>query len=456
MLPVMSLKPNGKESCGLKKKKFSITKSFSCPIVIIGQMSIEKREVAVFGAGLSGLSVAKGLGSRGRETVVFASGGEEKPRSVYSKNLAAWPDVFPPELMKKLSVLRAITLQEVDVTVDGHGCYSVIDYPRIIRRMEAALGSSVQVERYPLSILQMARLEEKQEGVEVKIDGSRVIFDRVIDASGPGAFASRQVEPEREPENPLVEYVYGGKYRGYLDQEAMVLIFGPAGGTCWACPSVEEEGSLDVVFSAWGWENHFPQFLSEADKRLAVLVDFLKGKSGFQFDRVEPEVVFSGVIRASRTFRSKANFVYAVGEAAGVALPGTGDSARGAVASGRLAGETIWDSTPAQLHRQLSSRSGFGLFEGMTLARLPYQQRGELGQLVDIVGERIAQGELRPVIKRAVEHFLTEGEIRPMLWPIIMGNLKILRFLLESVLAERKYRLSKGKLPQPFDTLPKI
>jgi flavin-dependent dehydrogenase len=418
-------------------------------------------EILVVGAGMAGLTAAQELGSRGMTVDIIDRDIPPEYRSVYSRGLQhSWGEIFSPGNLRTVPFLRAITIKGTDFTLAGDGSYSMVDYPATLARLKDQLPPSVTLKTFPSLLLETAEYVEDKTGVLARIDGSSQRYDYVIDATGPKAAVCRQVDKDRMAENPLVEYIYGGKFKGYIEDDAMILVFGPAGGTCWVCPSIDKD-YVDIVFSAWGWENHWEDFLETADRRLEILTDFIKDKKGVQLDGLDPELLFSGFIRSDCIDKPHSYSVYGIGEAGATANPLTGDSLRSAVKSGKMIAANLSLDNP-QLPAEFDARmrketrkSGF--LEGSAYARLGYQKSGNLGELVDMFGKALEEGDSSDVIKKAGEDLLVEGKFNPCLLPFILKHYKLLNYVLRSLHLEIMFRsFGKENVIQPHNALPSV
>lgn len=370
--------------------------------------------ICVFGDGPAGLSTAMGLCRRGYPVTVIAPEQGFPYRSVYTTGNGLL------EFCKRrgvgilpLPTVRLLTEGGSDIRINPHefnGRYFIIDNREFLRALWRGLAEKgVVLERLPWKVLRNVGVEENSSGVVLKIDGDQSRWDLIVDATGVGAEIVRQVDPRRKREDFLTEYVYGGTYRGCLTPKELVLVFGPAGGTCWIAPSINE-GFVDVVFSAWGPFSQFSRFLEEAPHRLQRLVDFVRGKPGIEIGSDKPEEISAGMIRSQYPSSPATERVYPVGEAGGMAKPFSGDSFRITIKEGENLARAITEGlSPEEYFKQWWRRGADPWLQAVAFARLPFQRRGKLGGLTDKFYRLTVSGRLPPDLVRQAEEWIVGG-----------------------------------------------
>lgn len=413
-----------------------------------------EREIGIFGSGPAALMTANYLLNLGHDVWVIRPESYVPPRSVYttSRNTLMF-EGLPLGLIKPLPWIRVITSNGTDfrVPVPDPGSYFMIDNRQLVTRLEAILnrqGTQAEILSFSKEDLSGMEVEETKEGVEVNIGGESFYFERVIDATGVGASVVRQVDPLRREEDFLVEYLYGGRFRGGFEKEEMILVFGPAGGTSWACPSMEE-GCVDVVYSAWGRYSDFEKFLTEADQRLRILVRFLKNQPGIYLDNKEPEEVLSGMIRSQPTPKPQTSRVYCIGESAGMARPGTGESlSRIAQAAPLLALAIDRGLMPQDFYTAWRRLWQDDFYYAAVVTRLPHQRENNRGRLPDHIGEFYRENEKDRLTQR-IEDWVINNRLSVGLAVQLLKEPYILWSLIE-VLKNRLVLALKGPMGLAF------
>lgn len=435
-------------------------------------MSKESQNIAVFGSGPSALSAADNLSRLGANvTLITSEASNPDRRSVFSTTIGypglAVSEFCPEEFRKNVRRIRVITTQGTDFSGNLGLGYFMVDYPGVINYTLGRLVGNVHFENLPRDEFKSAQVSENNGVVEVLIDGGKQEFDFVVDGTGVKARLSRQADPQRKRENPLVQYVFGGWFPGRLREEELILVADPAGGTSWVNNSVyrDEFGKegVDIVFSAWGWESDFQRFLSEAKKRLNVLASFCVGRKGIDIESLDPASTFSGMIRAQPLKRVNSNCVYPVGEAASLAKPGFGESFNRALASGQLTAKAIFDKLPPSEVYQLFQkvlRSGDNLSYGITLSRLEYQKAGDLGRVIDMVGNILSRsnnGVVNQSTMNIIEQYVIHGRIHPnLLLNLFIHSEKFREFFIKTLITHLKLSFNNDNSIKPKWVLPEI
>lgn len=434
-------------------------------------MSAEVKKVAVFGCGPSALSAANRLSDLGEEvTLIKPSDKEHENRSVFSTTVGypglAVNEFCPAPFRKNVDGLRVLTSRGTDFSTNLGDGYFMVDYPGVISYSLNRLGETdTHLESVPRRELKNIGVSQKNGVVEVKIDGGKSEFDYVVDGTGVPARIARSLDNTRSTENPLVEYVCGGWFPGHLDKDEIILIFGPSAGTSWLNNSVYKgkkgEDGLDIVYSAWGWESDFPKFVSQGERRLAILADFCLGKEGIHVTDTLPQTTFNGMIRSQPLQSIRTDVLYPVGEAAAIAKPGSGESFNRSVASGVMVADAIHaDESPESVGRNFNQflRRGDSLFYSSTLARLNHQRTGEIGKAMDDIGNMFTrQGGVKPDAVKIIEDFVIRGKISPKLIINLLSRSPNFRnFMMQSVLNQAKMNLIGEYFVKPEWCLPEI
>ena len=386
----------------------------------------ERFSVAIFGDGPAGLSCAHNLSKRGFNTIdVYGPERRDKShRSIYSTDRildAESTTLIPSEVRKPLSGIRVLT-KTSDVRFDNAEGYFMIDYHRLLEKLGDLVeqDASPKVIRYPMSVLNGARVDEEREHVNVWLDCELKEYDYLVDATGVEAKIIKKVDSLRKDENHLAEYLYGGVYDGALERDDMILVIGPSGGTCYVCPSVCP-GKVDAVFTAYGYKSNFRQFLSEGKYRLRALVDFIKDKHGIFLQRQFPEDIFSGIIRNQPVNKVLSERVYALGDSAGMAKPGTSQLIdRTIIMSSLLADELSRGNSPQDYLKHWRNQFKFdSFFFAGVLERLKEQRSNDLGGTFDAMAEAVRNKKGLLGFKD-LEEFFVDGKInhRFLLWMV--------------------------------------
>jgi len=430
-------------------------------------MSPERLNVAVFGAGPAGLSSAMEIANAGHNVEVITPETSRLPHSVYTTDRFVSPEsvqtFFRPESTRKLPIIRIITSNGTDFKIHlgpNNARYFMVDYPSTLDRVQKELSErrDIHFSPAPMEVLNSVQIEDHKSGVTVLLDGQKNHFDLVVDATGVGGKVDETINPNHE-ENFLAEYVYGGTFRGNFQDDEIILIFGPAGGTSWANPSIEGNGFVDVVFSAWGPKRNFSEFLREARTRLDQLVGFLSGKPGIEIQSIVPEYVYSGLIRSQPTRVPSTQNVYAVGEAAGMAKPTSGDSIRRAIIAGRLLAESVKKGeSPRQFHhRWRKTWKSDNFYLAGALARLSYQKRGKIGGTMDQTGIMLRESNTEDADKfvSQFEEYITDGKLNLGLLARLLSSKMFVLGLTATAIKQLELKFREPVLPKTLP-LPEI
>lgn len=391
-------------------------------------MLIETGEIAIFGAGPAGLSSARNLSKAGFGVTIFRPEIQRVPRSVYTTSFDAADFHFDLSMISPLSHFRVITKHGVDFrVVTPAGLYFMLDNQGFVDKTEEDLKSQgVKVVKLPMKTLRGVQVNEQIDGVLIQVDGTGQKFDLVIDCTGVDAAIVKKVDPLRQQEDFLVEYVYGGAFKGEMSLDELAIVVGPAGGTSWVCPSILP-GFVDVVYSAWGPASKYNSlFLTTAKQRLARLQKFLQNLDGINITTDSAEEIYCGMIRSHPAPDSFLKRTFSVGESAGMARPMTGDSFRFTLKGGELLAQAVKkDIDASRFQREWQRIWRSDIFFSWALARLPDQQNGDLGRKEQYLSSLVANEHL---VKDA-EDLIIMGKIHPRLIFSLMRDPYIRSFL---------------------------
>jgi flavin-dependent dehydrogenase len=397
-------------------------------------MSKESMNVAVFGAGPAGISAARSLAEQGNTVTWIMPEKYVTPRSIYTTTIDHPPldPLIDPAIKTYLPFIRLLTNHGADlrVPVEPDKYFMVQNQPFIHSLVSQTTKDmpNIHIEQLPQGVLNKAyAYETLHNGVITHIDGQRTVYDAVVDATGVQAHIAAQIEPKRRDENVMVEYVYGARYRGTIEKPEMMLISGPGAGTSWASPSADDPNSFDVVYSAWGPSREYhTRFIPHAQQYLQTVVDFLKTVKGIQFDSFHKEEVYAGMIRAQHTPPPQSKHVYAIGEAAGMARPGSGQSFDRAFRSGDLVARMISENKdPAEFYTAWRKIWNDSVFLAGVFARLPFQMKGEIGTTFDRLHLMSENGKAQQIAKVAGD-WIVSGNMSMELLRAIASDYKIL------------------------------
>ena len=425
----------------------------------------ERRDIVIFGNGPSGLSSALELSKNEHNIEVIIPESPRFPHSVYTTDKLLPADLvekfFSTEFIKNIPYLRVLTTHGTDFRINiKNGSYFMVNYPSSLNSFQDSLSKkeNVKLLQFPEKNLQNIHVTEKKDGVDVFLDGQRKKYSLAVDATGNKAEIDKIVNPNHD-NNFLSEYIYGATFKGELDYNEMILIIGPAGGTCWACPSIEGNDFIDIVFSAYGPKKYFDDFIQSAKLRLNELIKFVSKKPGIGIYSTKPIYTYSGLIRSQPTKLPMTFNVYAVGEAAGMAKPGTGDSIQRAIESGRLLAESLNEKqTPKDFYkkwRKLWKSDNFA-FAAM-LARLPYQEKGDLGKTFDLEGKILDRknGENSERLIAQFEKYIIDGKLDYSLFIKLLSTKEFNSVISISIIKQLELLFKRKILPDKLP-LPKI
>ncbi|MBI2593140.1 hypothetical protein HYW44_00660 [Candidatus Daviesbacteria bacterium] len=373
-------------------------------------MSHNGKEILIFGAGPAGLSSADQLAGRGHNVTLVHPLATTGPRSIYTTYSSEQELIVPltPGRIRPLPLIRVITQNGTDFRVNtGSQPYYLVNNKVFLSECEERLSQipNITIEALPKRVLSQALITDSLKGSQVTIDGNKKVYDVVLDCTGVGAEVVSKVDPRRKEEVWLGEYVYGGSFKGTVEKPEMILVIGPAGGTSWVCPNIHP-GFVDVVYSAWGpYKDFKPRFLPTAKDRLSRLLDFIQNFPGIEIESRLPDDIYAGVIRSQPASAPLVNSVFCLGESAGMAKPGSGDSWRYAFKAGRMVAELIDKGGDARKFHEIWTTSwNHGFFYAGVLARMPYQRKGELGGTFDCFGKWLEDAD--PNLVKQIEEWL--------------------------------------------------
>jgi hypothetical protein len=399
-----------------------------------------ERSSLVLGVGPGSIAALEKLAPE-NTTVIQRRPGRWPKRSTYTL-VRGYQDLFKthvPESMRlPLNQIRFITDQGTDFTHPSGNDYCMVDFPAVM-----GLWTKKVTERFPNLVTlpdyvapRDVTAVEKDGGTTVYVLGTPFAADSVIDATGNQALIASKVEPRRRGENPLVEYVCGGTYRGEVPDGQMILVFGPGGGaTSWVNRSVystDSEPLVDICLSGWGPRSHFFEFkYGDGEKRLRSLVRFMNQVPDIHVDE-RAQDIYCGYIRSEKTPLPQSGTVFAVGEAGGVGRPFLGESFNRSMQSGDIAAKQILNGgTPADYHREFySSRKGENILFRMAVNRVGQQQQGQGMRIVDELATWQEKELRNPEMVRGIERLLIEGRISPLILVRALTNPTLLNTLL--------------------------
>jgi flavin-dependent dehydrogenase len=409
------------------------------------------REVVILGGGISGLAAADEFEKRGDAvTILTPEGSYDKNnfRSVYTTFQGQTEYLlssFSGQTLRPLSKFRLVT-DTSEVQLDGKGYY-MVDFPAALSDLRSKLRTT-RIEEFNKQTGEL-RIADSRDGVSIQINGKKMHPDAVLDCSGEAAVTNR--------ENPITEFVYGGLFRGDTrDREMIIAFVGEMGGTCWVNPSIQP-GYIDVVVSGWGWKSDLGKFVGEGEQRLRILRDFLIEKNVVLFDKNTPDITFSGSIRSEVRHRTQAHHVYAAGDAAGVAVPKTGDCFRWAAREGQLVAGAVHEGlSPNKAAKMIYKDRPLLkdlLLQGATVYRLNKQITGDLGTSVEPINGLIQR---HPELKEMAEEFFVNETMHPRLLLCILQNEHFREIFVKSLLAEISIALLGIERIKPFYAFPSI
>lgn len=381
-------------------------------------MAERNKNIAVFGIGPGSIDPLKRIpDARG-----FWKEGPLELRSIYTTPVGyeqLFKDYIPADCLSPMQSMRVVTSKGADFTVPtGDNKYFMVNYPAAVQHWQSLIAANKNhIELLPKGIKgKDIKVQEVDGLIRIEIDGGRYEFDAVVDATGINAVISSQVEPKRENEDFLVEYVCFGTYKGTMKDGEMMLIIGPAGGTSWMNKSIYQtdtgEPLVDIVFSGWGWKSHFPRLLADEGKqRLGILTKFVSQQPGISLESTTPLDLTYGMIRSQPIPNLQSTAVFPTGEAAGVAKPITGESFNRALYSGHLATDAIMKGqSPQEYQRQTRKRwSGDDYFLALGAERIVNQRRNHLGELLGKIDDWRRQGKFTDKQVKDMETLVING-----------------------------------------------
>lgn len=378
--------------------------------------SVDSKDVLIIGAGPAGLSSATNLGREGHNVTLIRPPLLAGPRSIYTTETPTTLSLTDTDT-RVLPYIRVVTSAGADYQVATPGRqYYMLDNRAVMQRSWQDLEENfpnVRTHVLPKRTIKGISVTETPDRLSVGIDGERRQFDYIVDCSGTDAEMVSKVDPARMNERWLGEYLLGASFKGQLDNEEMILVFGPAAGTSWVCPGIEP-GMIDVVYSAWGDMHYYKNtFLAESTKRLQVLKNFMDTVPGVSFETDVPQQRYCGVIRSHISPKPLTDRVIAVGESAGMAVPGTGDSWRFSEKGGKLVSASITKGeTAGDFHRRWTGQWGSGFIMAGVFARIKDQATGNIGGIANLVDRWIREESGTGLIED-VERFFVDRKISP-------------------------------------------
>jgi len=415
-------------------------------------MNSERLQVAIFGDGPAGLSSARELAQNGHEVHLIAPDTKKFAHSVYTTDRMLPKEMsdafFTKDQTLILPYLRVITSNGTDFRVTAQGNYFMVNYPKLVEAAKAELERmpNVFISALPPSILKDVKINDLESEAVVIIDGQTLNFNAIIDATGVHARIDRQVNKNREKDY-LVEYIYGATIRGKLENSEMILVIGPAAGTSWVNPNIDDKNNIDVVFSAYGPKSQYSKFLNSAKPRLNELISFIAEKPGVHVYSKNPENTYAGFIRAQTTKKPNTYRVYTVGEAAGMAKPSSGDSIQRAIMSGRILCESLKKGqSPSEFHKKWNREwPGQELYFAGTIVRLRYQEKGELGGILDAISKWMKNSN--GTLTEQVEKYVIDGKLSPGLVARILTTPKVASLLFLAAAKKLELSFKDAELP---------
>ena len=412
------------------------------------------KEIAVFGNGPGSISTADTLTNSGhRVTRIVPDASSHENRSIYTTSTGIYHEVMgtfcPHEYRKPLPTMRIYTVNGTDFSVETGSEYFMVNYPQLTEDFNTKLNGKegITVESYSSQELRHVKVRENQTGVEVTIDGGTKQFDAAIDSTGAGRSIMAHITPEVAKRDKIAEYVYAGQYPGTLANDEMILVWDKTGATSWINPSIytgpQGEPLLDIVYSAWGWESFFPQFLNEADHRLSHLVEFAETIPGLQLFDNQPIELTAGKILSEGLYKPETQHVYAVGEAAGVAKPKSGESFNRTILNGVVTAEAIdQNQTPLQVYDRLKKIwPNDHHFLAFTLTRLREQHAGNTAKLMDTMVSWFKNGSVDQNFIKQMEDYIIKGSISPALLQRFVTNPVFLQTVVHTMLTHARIRV---------------
>lgn len=419
-------------------------------------MDKERLNIALFGKGTGGIACAHSLLEAGHDVTIFTpmfSANNER-RSVFSTEHGIYEDVMgvfcPVEFRKPISHIRIITHSGTDFSIPMGSEYFMVDYPSFVESWSTILSGNAHIHdaEQPKETLRDLQVWEDAHGAYVRLNGGFQQFDALVDSSGiGGTYISRVDTAYKKERDFLVEYVYAGNYPGHLDSNELILIWDTTGGTSWVNPSIYKgphgEPMVDIVYSAWGWRSHFSRFTQEADARLQHLAHLVSQQSGVHIDRSTQIHTVAGMIRSQPGPPPTANYSYAVGEAAGIAKPKSGESFNRSLLHGVITAAAIQTGKrPHDVYKQMRIYwPNDEHFFSIVLARLRYQEQAQHARLMDQLGKMHANGTVTDHFIRGVEQFIIDGKLTPRLLMSLSKNPSMVQLMIETAYQQVRLKI---------------
>lgn len=418
-------------------------------------MNKEGLKIALFGYGAGGISCADRLLKAGHSVTVFNPSQEPNinGRSVFSTEHGIYRDVMgeycPDEYRLPIHNMRIITHTGTDFIVPLGSEYFMVDYPSFTDTWRASLSEhqNMHSEIHPRKTINDMLIWEDNQGVWVRLYGGYQQYDAVVDSSGVGSEHVKKVDPAYREKDFLVEYVNAGNYPGYLDSDEIILIWDETGGTSWVNPSIYKgphgEPMIDIVYSAWGWHSHFNRFKQEANARLKHLTQLVRTQPGVHVEQLAPVQTVTGMIRSQPGPVPLASHSYAVGEAAGIAKPKSGESFNRSLLHGTVTARAIdANKNPRDVYTEIRKYwPNDERFLSIVLARLRYQEQARHSHLMDQLGKMHKRGIVSTAFIKAVEQFVIDGYLSPRLFMMLSTNPSVVQLMLETVFHEVRLKI---------------
>jgi len=340
-------------------------------------------EVAIIGSGIAGAISASKFQEQGIDFALINDPRSIKHRPVWisSDGTEAFPEIR--QSMRETEYVRLISPNADFRVRHAIGKYWIINPKEVIAGIQERIDPSskidVDIARNPIS------LKPVKDGFEIQGLSDVVNCKKVVDATG--IFGLTQ-----EGKNYLVEWLYGGAIRGSLNNEEMILLFTPDGGTCWIAPSIYQ-GYIDAVYTAWGPKNRYSDFFETGDRRLKSLLTFARTKKGIHIDSDIPEEIYTGMIAAQEHSGVVCETIYPFGEAAQTSRPASQGSFNRILTTGPILTEAVISGLPAsKFIKKLNmfQKKDHFMFAGLVARVLAHQSKGVSGTTIEAV-ERLTQ-----------------------------------------------------------------
>lgn len=385
-------------------------------------------EVAILGSGIAATVAAISCQKQGVDFKLIHDPQAVKHRPVWISN--DYTEEFPETKlgMQPTESVRMLTSRTDYSITHEPGKYWIINPVRAI--------STIQERIDPNRIITVGKekksIKIENVGSEFNILGlsERIQCGKVVDATGINGIT-------KEAGNHLVEWVYGGSFRGALETPEMILIFLEDGGTSWIAPSIHK-GFIDVVYTAWGPKNRHKDFMKTSAKRLENLVKFAFMSKGIRFYSFRPEEIYSGMISAQPYNHRVQNRIFPFGEAAQTTRPASQESFNRILATADILGKSIAKNTSSfdylKKLRDLQ-RNDLYMYAGLVARILLHQSNGVSGTTVNGMGRMI---EKQPENKKGsmesrIEEWIKSGRVdKQTIIQIGLSDTQLLRSLMSS------------------------